>query len=60
MERDILELLKKENKALYPEDIGSFLGVQKTEDYEQLFKILYELEKKMQIRLTNKGKYILD
>ena len=43
MERDILELLKKENKALYPEDIGSFLGVQKTEDYEQLFKILYEI-----------------
>lgn len=60
MEIDIIELLKKEKKALYPEDIGVFLGLQETKEYEKLFKTLYELERKMQIRLTNKGKYELD
>ncbi len=58
LEQKILELLSKEKKALSVYEIEESLNLNKAE-LTELMKTLNQLEKKLQIYLTKKNKYML-
>ncbi|MFV0275309.1 MAG: ribonuclease R [Bacilli bacterium] len=59
MNKKILEILKKVNKALTQEELISNLGLSKVEEIQEGMKIIKEMEESFEIYKTNKNKYTL-
>ena len=59
MKDKIIDILKKENKALTVYEINDLLNLSSSDDLQSLLKELDELEKEMIIYHTNKDKYML-
>ena len=59
MKDKIVEILKKENKALSVYEINDLLNLSSSEDLQSLLKELDELEKELIVYHTNKDKYML-
>lgn len=59
MKEEILELLKREAKALDVHAIADFLKAQELEKFKQLLKELNELEESFDVYRTNRDKYML-
>ena len=59
MKDKIIDILKKENKALSVYEINDLLNLSSSEDLQNLLKELDELEKELQLYHTNKDKYML-
>lgn len=59
MKEEILDLLKKDNKALDVHTIAHCLKKENLEDFKQLIKELNDLENTLDIYRTNKNKYML-
>ena len=58
MKDKILDILKKEDRAYTFYDLKDFLGLNTTEEIEEMFSILRELEEDLTIYHTNKDKYM--
>ena len=59
MKDKIIDILKKENKALSVYEINDLLNLRSSEDLKGLLKELDELEKELVVYHTNKDKYML-
>ena len=59
MKDRIIEILKKENKALSVYEINDLLNFNSSDDLQGLIKVLDELEKELIVYHTNKDKYML-
>ena len=59
MKDRIIEILKKENKALSVYEINDLLNFNSSDDLQGLLKVLDELEKELIVYHTNKDKYML-
>ena len=59
MKDKIVEILKKENKALSVYEINDLLNLSSSEDLQKLLKELDDLEKELIVYHTNKDKYML-
>ena len=59
MKDKIVDILKKENKALSVYEINDLLNLSSSEDLQSLLKELDELEKELIVYHTNKDKYML-
>lgn len=59
MKEQILEILKRENKALGVYEINDLLGLKSSNDLQELLKNLEELINDVKIYHTNKDKYLL-
>lgn len=59
MKEQILEILKRENKALGVYEINDLLGLKSSNDLQELLKNLEELITDVKIYHTNKDKYLL-
>ena len=57
MQEQILELFKKDNKALTVDEIFDILELTTVEDLKNLMKLLNEMEDNLLLRRTNKNKY---
>ena len=58
MEERIIDLLKKDDKALSVYDIYDALNLKTTEDLKNLLKELNSLEDSLKIHRTKKDKYL--
>ena len=59
LEDKILEILKKEKKALSVYEINDALGMTTVDELKELLKTLNTLEDNLQIYRTNKNRYLL-
>lgn len=59
MKDKIIDILKKENKALSVYEINDLLGLISSDDLKNLLKVLDEMEKDLILYHTNKDKYML-
>ena len=59
MKDKIIDVLKKEDKALTVYEINDLLGLSSSEDLQSLLKTLDEMENELKIYHTNKDKYML-
>lgn len=59
MHDEILEILKKEKKAISATEINERLGHTSIEDFKEVLKTLVELEEHLQVYRTQKGNYML-
>ena len=59
MEGQILEILKKEKKALSATEINDKLGYTTIIEFKELLKTLADMEKKLKVYHTKRDKYIL-
>ena len=59
MEVQILELLKKENKAYSVQEIYDYLHLSKVEDFKELIKVLNKMEEELKVYHTKKDNYML-
>ena len=59
MKDRIIEILKKENKALSVYEINDLLNFNSSDDLQGLLKVLDKLEKELIVYHTNKDKYML-
>ena len=57
MQEQILELFKKDNKALTVDEIFDILDLTTVDDLKSLMKILNEMEDNLLLRKTKKDKY---
>ncbi len=57
MQEQILELFKKDNKALTVDEIFDLLNLSTVEDLKNLMKLLNDMEDNLLLRRTNKNKY---
>lgn len=58
MEESVIKLLNQENKALDFFQIKDYLNLQTAEEYQELTKVLEELEKNLKIVKTKKNRYM--
>ncbi len=56
---EILDILKKEKKAISATEINERLGHTSIEDFKEVLKTLVELEEHLQVYRTQKGNYML-
>lgn len=59
MHDEILDILKKEKKAISATEINERLGHTSIEDFKEVLKTLVELEEHLQVYRTQKGNYML-
>ena len=59
MKEQILDILKKENKALSVYEINDLLGLSSSDELKELLKNLEELINDLKVYHTNKDKYLL-
>lgn len=59
MQEQLLELLKKENKAYSVSELEELLGLGSLDELKELMKLLNQLEDSLQVYRTNKNKYML-
>ena len=59
MHDEILDVLKKEKKAISATEINERLGHTSIEDFKEVLKTLVELEEHLQVYRTQKGNYML-
>lgn len=59
MEEKILEILKKERRALTVNELEKFLGLNSVDNLKELLKILDLMEKEVKIYRTKHGNYML-
>lgn len=59
MENEILEILKKSDKAISATEISDLLGYTTVEELQEILKSLNLLEEELKVYHTNKDKYIL-
>ena len=59
MEDNILEFLKKEDKAYEINDIFNSLGLTTVEEFKELIKTVNKLEDELKVYRTNKNKFML-
>ena len=57
MQEQILELFKKDNKALTVDEIFDLLNLSTVDDLKNLMKLLNDMEDNLLLRRTNKNKY---
>ena len=57
MQEQILELFKKDNKALTVDEIFDSLNLSTVDDLKNLMKLLNDMEDNLLLRRTNKNKY---
>ena len=59
MEVQILELLKKENKAYSVQEIYDYLHLSTVDDFKELVKVLNKMEEELKVYRTKKDNYML-
>lgn len=59
MKEQILELLKRENRAFSIYEINDDLGYKSVDDFKEVLKAINELEDELKVYRTNKDKYML-